>query len=507
MQQDLHWWEKRSVAVLLALAMAIPLIWPPIPPLVDLPGHMGRYAVQLAEPDSPLRQWYRFEWHLIGNLGVDLPVQLLGPLIGIEAATKLIVIAIPVASALALLWIAREVHGRVPPTAYFALPLVLGHPLLFGFVNFSLSIALALLAFGLWLRLGRLGKLRLRTGLFLLIAPMAWVSHTFGWGVLGLCCFSAEAIRQHDTRIGWPRALFNAALHCLVLAPPLIPMLAWRAESVDPTSATGDWFNWNAKLTWLNMTLRDRWRLFDGLSIGLLAMLIVFAVRDPRLSFSRNLAASALVLLAVFLLLPRIIFGSAYADMRLTPWLFAMALVAIKPSPNASPKFLGTLALIGLAFVSARVAATTASFGIASARYDRALAALPHIPVGARVVNFTQRACGMEWSTNRMEHLGGIAMIRRQVFSNDQWDVAGAQLMTVTKRDAPAFVTDPSQLVLARPCALESSKTLDRSLANLPRGAFDYVWLIDPPAYDARLTRGMTPVWRDGPDVLFRIDK
>lgn len=506
MGQTGNWWDRKATLALLACALAIPLLAPPIPPLVDLPGHMGRYAVQLAG-GGPLLQWYRFDWHLIGNLGVDLLIEVFAPLFGLEFGTKLIVVAIPVLAAAGLLWIAREVHGRVPPTALFALPLMLGHPFLFGFVNFSLSMALALLAFALWLRLGRCGKLRLRAALFFLIAPVVWVSHTFGWGMLGLLCFSAEAVRQHDRTGSWPRALFAAAIHGLVLAPPLIPMLAWRANAVDPSAATGDWFNWQAKLLWFNMTLRDRWRLFDGLSVGLLAMLVVFAIRDPRLAFSRNLGASALALLLVYLLLPRIIFGSAYADMRLTPYLFAVAIVAIRPTAAASPRFLGTVAMIGLAFVAARVAATTASLGIASARYTRALAALDHLPTGARVVNFTRRACGMAWSTNRMEHLGAMAMVRRQAFSNDQWDVTGAQLMTIVKRDAPALAVDPSQLVLGAPCPVETSRTLDRSLATMPREAFDYVWLIDPPAYDARLTAGMTPVWRDGTDALFRIDR
>ena len=36
------------------------------------------------------------------------------------------------------LWVAREVHGRVPPTAFFALPFIYGYPFLFGFVNFTL---------------------------------------------------------------------------------------------------------------------------------------------------------------------------------------------------------------------------------------------------------------------------------------------------------------------------------------------------------------------------------
>src|SRR4051812_31691005 len=42
-----HWWEQRWVAAALVLLSTIPLLWPHIPPLVDLPGHMGRYRVQL----------------------------------------------------------------------------------------------------------------------------------------------------------------------------------------------------------------------------------------------------------------------------------------------------------------------------------------------------------------------------------------------------------------------------------------------------------------------------
>ena len=75
---------------------------------------------------------------------------------------KLIVLAIPPLTVAGFLWVAREVHHRLPPTALFALPFAYGHPFMFGFVNFALSMALAFLAFGLWLRLARLGRLRLR---------------------------------------------------------------------------------------------------------------------------------------------------------------------------------------------------------------------------------------------------------------------------------------------------------------------------------------------------------
>src|SRR3569833_258957 len=212
-----NWWERRWFVALIVVLAAVPLLYPPIPPLVDLFGHMGRYRVQLDIGRSPwLHDYYGFHWAAIGNLGVDLVVMPLGRLIGLELAVKLIVLAIPPLTVFGFLWFAREVHGRIPPTALFALPFAYSHPFMFGFVNFALSVALAFLAFGLWLRLGRLGSLRLRSILFVPISLVVFFAHTFGWGMLGLLCFSAEAIRQHDSGRGRIRSGVNAALHASV---------------------------------------------------------------------------------------------------------------------------------------------------------------------------------------------------------------------------------------------------------------------------------------------------
>jgi hypothetical protein len=505
MQQSVgHWWEHRWTVALLALLAAVPLIWPPIPPLVDLPGHMGRYRVELDAGRTVLSQFYDFQWSLIGNLGVDLLIIPVSKIFGLELGVKLIALTIPVTTVAALLWIAREVHGRVPPTALFALPLAYGHPFLFGFINFALAMALALLAFALWLRLARLSRLKLRAMLFLPISIVIWVCHTFGWGLLGLLAFSAEMIRQHDRNANWPRAIVNAGLHCLPMIVPLFLMVAWRSGAVS--GGTGGWFVWKAKLQWFNMTLRDRWRWFDALSLGLITLLIVFGVRDKRMGMSRNLAVSALVLLIAFLLLPRVVFGSAYADMRLTPFIIAIAVIAIRPRPEASTRLLGTLAMAGLALYATRIVATTASFAMTSVRYGRAMVALDHVPVGARLVSFVGYQCRPVWMTNRMEHLPGMAIVRRRAYSNDQWDLPGAQLIRMKSPDRGYFGADPSQIVTHSFCGRDKWRPIDWSLMNVPRDQFDYVWFIDLPGLDPRLLRGLTSVWRDGNNALYRID-
>ncbi|MEZ0495969.1 hypothetical protein [Sphingomonas sp. IW22] len=506
----LRWWQTRWFVAAMALVAAIPLLWPDIPPLVDLPGHMGRYRVQLAHDQVPwLAHWYNFDWQLIGNLGIDLLIEPLEPLIGLEPAVKLIVIAIPVLIATGLLWIAREVHGRIPATALFALPIVYSFPLHFGFVNFALSMGLALNAFGLWLHLARVNRLRLRAALFVPIGLIIWVCHTYGWGLLGVLAFSGELIRQWDMHTNWRdrwwKAPFWAGVHCLSLFPPVMLMLAWRSGG-HVGGTTGDWFNWRAKMQWFTMIFRDRWELFDMATLAASLLVMVYGARHPRIEYSRHLTISALFLLVVYLVLPRIVFGSAYADMRLAPFVLGIALLALRPKPGATVRHAALLAAAGLTFFGARIAATTYSFWLYDRSYDRELAALDHLPEGARLLTFVGETCRYEWTMSRLEHIPGIALSRKLAYSNDQWSMAGAQLLTVRYPGARGFNHDPSQIVTDVKCAREWWRPIAVSLVRFPRDAFDYVWVVQPPAYHRRLEAGLIPVWRSGTSALFRVD-
>ncbi|WP_375427258.1 hypothetical protein [uncultured Sphingomonas sp.] len=509
----LHWWQTRLFVALAALAATIPLWWPDIPPLVDLPGHMGRFRVQLSQGRHPhLAGWYDFHWQVIGNLGVDLLIEPMARLFGLEFGVKLIVIFIPALTVAGLLWIAREVHGRVPATALFALPLAYGYPFQFGFVNFALSMAIALNLFALWLRLARLGRLRLRAALFVPASCLLWLCHTFGWGVLGVLAFSAELIRRHDAAIGergfarrWALPAVRAGLGCLPLALPIALMILWRSSD-HVTGTTGDWFNWAAKWSWMIMILRDRWMMFDVASTVIIYLILLKGVRDKRVEYSRNLLLSALFLLLVFLLLPRVVFGSAYADMRLIPFAVAIALIALRPRRGLSVRGSATLAALGLAFFLVRLGGTTWSYVLYDRSYDRALAALPHIPVGARLLTFVGRSCRDEWAYSRLEHIPAMALVRRLAYSNDQWSMPGGQLLTTRYYASGRYSHDPSQMVTYVQCRRELWRPIARALAEFPREAFDYVWLLQPPRYDPALLRGLTPVWRDGSHLLLRVD-
>ena len=497
------WWESRLCLALVVLATMLPLVYPPVPPLVDLFGHMGRYRVELDLHHSPwLQQYYDYHWAAIGNLGVDLLIIPLGKLIGLEPAVKLIVILIPPLTAVGMLWVSREVHGRISPTAFFVLPLIYGFPFLFGFVNYALSVALAFLAFGLWLRLGRLERTTLRSWLFVPISLALFFCHTYGWGLLGLMCFSADAVRLHDRGRTWWRAGLEAVLHTSVMALPLFVMIAWRGETHG--GSTSDWFNWRIKWHWIYMALRDRWKWFDIGSLVVPALVFLYALVSRKLTFSRNLAFSAIVLAVSFAILPRIIFGSAYADMRLVPYLMAVGLLAIRFRGRPDRRTAQVLAVLGLLFFATRTIANTVSLGIAGDDQTAKMKAIDLMPRGARVISLVGMDCKEYWPMLRNGHLGAMVVVRREGFSNDQWLLEGVNLLDLKYRAAGYFAADPSQLVRPNHCLDPLHRMIDDSLTHLPRKDFDYVWLIDVPPYSPETVADMKPVWRGPGSILYK---
>lgn len=99
----------------------------------------------------------------------------------------------------------------------------------------------------------------------------------------------------------------------------------------------------------------------------------------------------------------------------------------------------------------------------------------------------------------------GLALARGAGFANDQFRLAGAQLLSVHYLEAGDFAGDPTHVVMPDGCRNYDVYPVSEALKLLPRQAFDFVWLIDPPPYDPALVRGLDPVWASGTSRLFRV--
>jgi hypothetical protein len=499
------WWTSPWYIAALALLSVIPLLRPEIPPLTDLLGHMARYTVETASPDSPLlTRFYSFKWSLMGNLGVDLLIIPMSKIFGVELGVKLIVMTVPPLTITGLLLIAREVHGRLPATAGLVAPFAYCWPFQWGFINYVFAMALTLNAFALWLWMGRTGRIELRAILFVPIGCIIWLAHGFAWGVLGLLAFAAEIIRVRDQGNGVWKSLLFGGLHCLPLAPPLGLMFAWRAGAV--AGATTDWFNWVAKYVYLVSSLRNHWMAFDMYHVATLLVLIAFAMIGICFRMRRVLGVAMIVLAIAYIIMPRIVIGSAYADMRLAPYIIAIGVIAMVPR-FTDRRALSAVALIALGIFGYRLYLSTVRYDAFATRYEEQLKALDHVERGSRIFVLVDLPCLSLWEAPRMEHLGSIAVVRKEAFVNGLWTMPGAQLLSIEYEPAKGYAEDPTQVMRPRRCRGRTTRSIESSVALFPRAAFDYLWLINtPPDHWPQGDPSLKMVWNGGErGALYRV--
>lgn len=490
------WWWFAAI-----IAATLPLWWPAIPPLTDFPGHLGSYRILAEAGQGPLAQHYAVHGQLIGNLGVEALVLVLRPLFGIELAAKLIVMAIPALTVAAMIWLAREAHGRVPVAAPFAFPLAYALPFQLGFVNFCLSAALALAALALWLRLARSLPAWSRAMLFAPIACAVWLCHSFGWAMLGLFALGAELVLRRRAGERWPRAVLLSGLMVLPMALPLVgTALGWVQPAVGDT---GDWFDLPLKLMWLLSVLREQWLGYDLACAIVLFALVALACRSARLTIDPLLGVPSAFGFLAFVLLPRLFQGGAYVDMRILPAAIALAVLAIRVDRDGSgARWLG---MAGIGFFALRLVTTTFVFATAANAQSRELAALGALPVGSAVLVLEAEPAKTDWPVSRDTHLGSIAIARRRVFTNDQWAIAGQQLISPLHPAAAPFDRDPSQIVYPVGAGYQITD-FDRAIATFDRGTFDRVWTIGFSAGRARAA-DLSLEWHSDRSAVYRVDR
>lgn len=490
--------------VLLCALAALPLLWPAMPPLTDLGGHLGRFAVQIDAAQvnggaAILRQWYSFHWHVIPNLGTDLLMQVLAPRMGLEPALKTIVVAIVVLQTGGFLVLARVVHGRVPPTALLALPLVYGYPFQYGFLNYTLCTALGTWALALWIHLDQPG-LRLRRSLaFVPIACALWVCHLSGWALFCLFAAGVEFGRWRDHDMSWREVGLRSALPLSCLLVPCLMFVFWPQVKGAP-GVTAGWFDVIDKLGMIVMALRDRWGVWDVASALALIGMIGWTWFSGRFSRHSGLVLGAILATAAFVIVPKHVSGTSFVDMRLVPMILAIALIAVRPREDCSPRIVHALAVAALVFLGTRFVGNAVSMAMYDRHFTQDLAILDSMPRDAQLVSLTVKPCLQSdpWARERRTHLAGYALVRRHDYANDQWYAEGGQLLRAHNPAMGSFIGDPSQTAPATTC--KGKPGVSDVVARVPP-AVPYLWLIEDGV--ARDYPGWVPIRKSPGSVLY----
>jgi hypothetical protein len=497
------------VQLLAILATGLPLWFCHLPPLNDLPGHLGSYHVELNRAGSPaLQRDWAVHWGLIGNLGVDLAMLPLAKLVGLERAIWLIAAALPPLTAWGFFRVAAAVHGRMTALAYCALPLTFAFPYQYGFLNFCLGVALAFHIFASWIR-SEARPLWLRLAGLAAAGLCAWVVHTYGWAVLCVLVGCYELARS--------RSMIAVARHAWPLLAPVVPMLIWKSGSHH--HLLHGWFMMRGKAVAVQWLLRDQSQVFDELSVLAIVCGLVVALRIKGARVPAPLGWPALAFATLYLILPREMFHSGYADIRLAPIALATALLAVDVGANRRAAAL--LAAAGLALLVLRVGVGAQGVRRADSAMTSHLHALDQVAPGSRVAALVAWPCDRSWRMPRTEHLSAMALVRRDAFVNTQWNVAGSEVVeplggwgTPFNEDPSQFVSDPTcraswdyelrGRMSAREDAAPLIPALAGKIASVPRDRFQYVWVFGFASGMLPAFPGWQPVFADADTVLYR---
>ena len=482
----------------ICLLLILPFMFVKIPPLTDVPGHMGSSAAAAYSEDPDFARFMGYSWHLVPNLGTEVVVVMTRRLIGITGAYWLAAAIIPPLLGLGILVVTRALNPRGAAAIGWALVFVYCYPFNYGFLNYMLGVALALIGFGSWMMLDRRPALReLATWIAL---PLLFLCHVVAGCLFVLFVGSRElGGLRHWNQLG------NFLRRTRPLFSSVLILLLWRlsAQSFLGRNHTGV----HIKLNALVMLLRDQDRLLDQGS--LVAAVAVFALgwwKGARPH--RAVVPALLALLVLFVVTPSSLSGSSFADERLLP-LIPILVFATQDWSRVSPWVARLVLVSGLLLFVGRLGLTFAGFVAYDARYTIELAALGQVPEHSRVLVLNGVYCSARdhWRTDRLGHLGDLAIVYRRSWTNSEWDVDGAHLLQIRYRPSAAFYDDPSQYVWESACrdVREGRRDMHDVLPAIPYGGIDYLWLIDaalPAGYsDPRLVLR----WKDDISALYAV--
>lgn len=504
-----YFWTRPLFWLLVLLVVSLPFWVSAIPPLMDLPGHMARYHIMRELPTSPaLQRYYEFHWGLMGNLGVDLIVYGLKDILDVERATWAVTLTTALLTALAIPVLSKTVHGSVQPTALMALPFVYAHFFHFGFLNYALSVALALLSLALWLKLAT-APARWRLPLFVGISLGLWLCHSMGWGIFAVCTGMIELQRAVVTHGMKPLpVLRQTTLRVLPAAVPLVLMVLWRSDTgmVDTTLYQDDFVQY--KLAGFMTALRETSPLLDIGTLALMILTVFWALREKQARTEPALLWAGLGLLATYAVMPSVVMTSAYADTRLMHVVLILLILSLRWQGSNRP-LLHVFAMLFLGLFGLRMAFTTRAWADANQSMHSHLMALRDIPDGSRILSFMLNKCDEnDWPIRyEYNHLTDMGVVRKNAFVNSQWAVPGAQLLRITYNADTRYQTDPSQYVFTGKCADKHKPPLAEALRSFPRDRFDYVWITRTQGHVIAPTQDLQLLRRDGNAMFFKIIK
>ena len=459
---------------------ALPIVTVKVPPLVDYPNHLARMYI-ITNPAS-LSKYFYIHWQIIPNLGADAVIPLIGTLTNIFWAGKLFILStmlLTVSGTFAIHYVLFQKWSG-PILSFLFL---FNGIFLYGFLNYSLAIGIALWATAGWIALRN--RFWLARAIFSTFAVLVLFFCHFG-GValyaLALFCYELSLL------IGRRWLARQVFVDASVMGAPFLIVIPLIMTSPTSHEWAIGWprLDWKWKGPYLVLKSGDL--LLDGIFACFIILFVGYLIYSNRLTMSRLAWIFLSVSSIIYLIIPDRLFGATILDIRL-PAAFVFFLIALMrwriDSPRAMTMFYGIITVVLLVRLIG-VAEAWQAYQEIAADYEKSFT---QIKPGTRVLVTQDATAGWRGSGNRVTAatdmsttmgLPALAVIERSCFVSELFADPGQQILVVRApyRDSISLETPLDVRGLNAP---SEGTALGHPYISDWRNRFDYVYVLYAP--------------------------
>lgn len=348
------WW---TALMGLCLVLVAPIFVVDVPPLGDYPNHLGRVFILASLPgDAVLARFYAAHWAIIPNLALDLVAPALIHLLPVHVVGRLAIAAAVLLPALGTIAYNTALGGR-----WWALGVGLiayNICLLYGFLNFEISIGIALLLAGAWLRWRETRPLS-AVALAMIGAPVLFACHLMGLVFFAALIGGAELLHVHRNRTGtgWVEAIRRGAILLLIFATPAV---LYALSALRQLGDDAQFLPFGKKLMQLATSFVNYNWILDMTTAFVVFVLPVLAVLLRRGRVPAPAAIAMVLLLVTFLAAPYAWKGTYGLDTRFAIMLGFMLFAGFVPARWPAKAAYAAATLLILLFTARMALLTTA---------------------------------------------------------------------------------------------------------------------------------------------------
>lgn len=473
----------------LCVVVLVPLFVVDVPPLVDYPNHLARAFVLASLPTDPvLATFYATHWAIIPNLAIDLVAPPLLRLLPVHDVGRLLIASAVLLPVLGTIAYSTALGGRwwclaVGLVAY-------NGTLMEGFLNFSLSVGVALLLAAAWLR-WRDSHPVPTIAFSLGGAVVLFACHLMGLLFFAALVASAEAFRLARHRralvVLLREAMVRGAVLLLIFTPPAV---LYCASQLQALGGDAKFISPHAKLAQLLAPFINYSMTLDAITAlaALACPCVCLMARKGRLP-GPAAVASGLVLIA-YVAAPYAWKGTSQLDTRLAIMLGFMLFAGFVPErwpvwlcriggAAAVLLFVGRMALLTTAWAQHRADLADLRQALAPVLPGQAVYVASVSPTDP--VAYWAQAPWPRRLSNGIQtdpHLGALALIERRAWWPYEFDIPSQQ--PIAKTAAYEALTarlgslpDQADVLAADLCGFDAVLLTQADAApDLPEGRF-----------------------------------